>query len=300
MVKKDQTVKIVICGDKNIEIGLHVLLYSLLANSKGASHRIYFINDAYEAEDIDKLCTTLTPFKDKYELVSIPFKSKLFNNYKGLHGNKYTYTKIVIANLVDEDKVIYIDLDMVVNIDISKLLDIDMGEYIVAANPECKIHQCLEADLYNSLNLNCNSLYFNCGTLLINLKAWRENNITEKCIEFANSYPKRLKTGDQTILNFCFNENFLILDDKYNIRIKNSIKPSDYMNTEGIYHFFGRPKPWDLFAEYIHPHYKIFKNVLAQTYFRDYRSTQKIDKKSIHKFFSTYKSYIKTILRLDL
>lgn len=294
----DGIAKIVVCGDKNIEIGLHITLYSLLSKSSCNYHKIYFINDGYLTADIDRIYKTLSSFAGRFEIIPIQCKSSSFDKLKGLHGNKFTYLKLLIAKLIDEDVVIYLDLDIVVQIDIMELVVFPMDGYTLAANPETTIGNCHERNIYLKENLHPESHYFNCGILLINLDEWRKDNITERCMVFANKYADYLQAADQSILNYYFNDNFKILPDRFNIRISNKISCKEYQKQVGILHFFGRPKPWDLFAEFIHPQYRIYKQVLVKTYFCDYKSYRQIDSRSLKKFMITYKSYIKTIFRL--
>jgi hypothetical protein len=42
-----------------------------------------------------------------------------------------------------------------------------------------------------------------------------------------------------------------------------------------LLHFVEYPKPWDLGAEFIHPQYELWRNVLRKTAMRNFRSWQK-------------------------
>jgi lipopolysaccharide biosynthesis glycosyltransferase len=296
---KNEVVAIVVCGDKNVEIGLHVTLFSLLRFSSSAFHKIYFINEEYTSFDIDKLNTTLLQFKKKYEILSVPYKNNnVFEKCRSLHGNRLAYIKLLLPNFIEEKKVIYLDLDIIVNLDIMQLYNQSLNGCIIAAVVECTIGQSIENRLYKTVGFEMNSPYFNSGIMLIDCETWKKNNITEKCLEFANKYPNKLQAADQSVLNYYFYNNFLPLPNKFNILISNRILNEFFFTQEGIFHFYGRPKPWDLFAEIIHPQYKFYKKILRDTFFSDYKSYENITKKTINKMFLTYRSYIKMSLKL--
>ncbi|MDH6308292.1 lipopolysaccharide biosynthesis glycosyltransferase [Dysgonomonas sp. PFB1-18] len=297
MEDSTNVIPIVICGDKNVEIGLHVTLFSLLSHSTGSFHNIYFINKGYNDSDLNKLNNSLSQFRQRYEVISVPYMGD-FEGLKSLHGNKFAYAKLLIPELVGENKVIYLDLDILVNTDIVGLYNLPLYDYIVAAVIECRMSNTLEKTLYNSLEIDMNAAYFNSGIMVIDCKRWRENRITEKCLEFAEQHSDKLKTADQTVLNYYFYNNFQKLPHKFNIMISNRISYKEYALQEGIYHFYGRPKPWDLFAEFIHPQYELYKGTLNKTIFNEYRSYKNITKISVRKMLKTYKSYIKVLFKL--
>lgn len=295
---EENMINIVVCGDKNIEIGLHCTLFSMLENSTSNNHNIYFIQRGYSLEDIEKLNYSLKPFDGRYNLIDIKFDETIFSELKSLHGNKFAYTKLVIPELINISRVIYLDLDIIVKMDVVELNAIDLQNYVIAANTEFSMKDSLEKELYGSIGFDMDAPYFNSGIMLINLDLWREQNITKKCMEFAKKYGDKLQTADQTVLNFYFYNNFKFLSEQFNYRVSNKSSVKELADYVGILHFFGRPKPWDLFAELIHPQHKLYKSVLSKTYFANYKSYQNISKNSFNKLLVTYKSYIKAILKL--
>lgn len=294
-------INIIIVGDHNVEIGTHVTLYSLLNKSSYNFHDIYYLTKNFGLELKHKLFESLKSFKDRYKLHVIEFDDNIFLNYQGLHGNTFVYSKLALANLIDCKIALYIDIDVVVNIDICEFEEYIMlsEDYLIMANQEGTFETCLEKNLYLiQLHLN-NQKYYNTGVMLVNLHKWRENALYEKFLKFASQHGNQLKTADQTVINGVINEELIgSLPDKFNLRIENVLSKNTYQDKIAILHFYGRPKPWDLFAEYIHPHYKIFKTVLNKTYFKNYKSVTYINAKSFKKFLKTYKSYIKVVFRI--
>ena len=91
--------------------------------------------------------------------------------------------------------------------------------------------------------------YFNAGVMLIDLKKWNEQFITEKCFEFLEKFRRNIQFWDQDILNGVLNKKWLELDPKFNVfgrlfernnKKSNTLVPQNPL----IVHFSGPLKPW--------------------------------------------------------
>lgn len=189
------------------------------------------------------------------------------NLYSVGHYSRQMYYRWLIPEiLTNYDKVLYLDCDIVVNTDISKLYDIEIGDnYVAAAN------NFLRNNLYNyvtnKLNLNAEQ-YYNSGVLIINSKAWIENNLKNRCIDYLKSMDKLACPDQDTINVVCYNK-ILRLDDMWNFQwhhqfpdARKGIFLLDYkerydaiLETEPyIVHYTSFIKPWSFpertFAEF--------------------------------------------------
>lgn len=278
------SIAVALCADKNIEVGLHVTLYSLLESSHHFI-KIYFIQKNYKQDDIRKIHKTLAGFHEKYELNIIEFDDILFSKFRGLHGNKFAYTRIMLANILSEERIIYLDSDLLIRKDLGSLFFKDLNGHTIAVSGVGSIEYALENMFFTSIGLEKEAKYFNSGVMLIDLQAWRQANITKRCLEFAEKYPAMLLTADQTILNFVFyKNNFCELDRSYNhglYPISEQISPD---GDDSIFHFIGSPKPWDFMGELVHKNYPLFYSVLRKTEFSRYKTFSDF---SVHKFKRT-------------
>ena len=285
-------VSVVLCADKNIEVGLHVTLYSLLESS---CHRIRInlVLKGYDSRDLDKIYNTLDPFKGRYELRIVEAEDSLFTGCRGLLGNRFTYMKLLLSQLLDDDRVIYLDSDLIIRRDLSELFALDMRGYAVAASGVAEIESQLEREFFTSLGLNMKAKYFNGGVLLIDLQQWRKSGIMKKCLEFAEKYPTELSVADQTILNYVFYENqFFELDSSYNCALYPTSKPITPIAADKIFHFVGSPKPWDFLGEILHTNYSLFQGVLSKTAFRSYKSYRGLTFSRAKRTFRLARSYL--------
>ena len=289
-------VSVVLCADKNIEVGLHVTLYSLLESS---CHRIRInlVLKGYHSRDLGKIYNTLGPFKGRYELRIVQADDSLFAKCRGLHGNKFTYMKLILSEFLDDDRVIYLDSDLIVRRDLGELFNLDLRGNVVAARGSANIEWQLERKFFTSLGLNEKAKFFNCGVLLIDLKQWRALGITKKCFEFIEKYPRELIGHDQTVLNWVFYENqFFELDSSYNHPLY-STEPVIPIPAGEIFHFVGSPKPWDFLGEILHANYPVFQGVLCNTAFRSYKSYRGLTFSKAKRTFMLGRSYFYCVAR---
>ena len=161
--------------------------------------------------------------KGKFNNFSVEYLKIDLNEFKNFqllpHISLDTYSRFFIPILKPElDKVIYIDIDVSVLGDIKELYDVDLKDRFLGAVPEYYVinKQKIIAKKLD-IRYNENKQFFNAGILLINLRKWRENNITEKLFEVQSKYNHKLTNGDQDVLIKQFYEDYLVLDSKFNL-----------------------------------------------------------------------------------
>lgn len=182
------------------------------------------------------------------------------------HFGLQTYYRLVLPELIPSyDKIVYLDSDMVVNADVAELYDTDVEGYLVGA--------CYDPDtsgLYNGyekekkpfmdsiMKFEDPYAYFQAGTLVMNLKEFRNTYSMEYILKFAVSQKWQLL--DQDILNCLCKNRVKYIDMSWNvmvdyagIRIKDIISLAPqwqykmYMEARKhpkIIHYAGPEKPW--------------------------------------------------------
>ena len=265
-------ISVALCADKNVEVSLHVTLYSLLKSSQHPL-KINLVQKGYQSQDIAKIHQTLQQFAGKYQLNVVEFdENALFGRFRGLHGNQFNFTKLILANVLADDRIIYLDSDLSIGRDLGELFSTNLNEFVIGASAIETIADSLRSTFYQSIGMKKSAKYFNSGVILMDLKKWRELDITSQCLSFANKYVDRLSFGDEAILNCIFYENFQVIDAAYN----HPLYPDSALvlahDSNEIFHFVGSPKPFDFLGEFIHPNYPLFYDSLIHTNFRDYKS----------------------------
>ncbi len=240
--------------------GLEATLVSLIRNcSSPHDLKIWFLfNDFSNKQSglIYQIFEALQ-FKGNFEVINYK-ASEYFGNLISLHGDYTTYGKLLIAKFIPIDTILYLDSDLIINLDVLALRIFDFKDNFLAAVSRSSIKWSLDRTfLINELNLPETQAYFNAGVLLLNLKKWREGNVTDKWKGISEKYPNELISHDQTLFNAICNGEFAKLPDNFNVSWHPKlIEPTQVENA--IVHFIGSPKPWDFLGKFIHPGYNLW------------------------------------------
>lgn len=190
----------------------------------------------------------------------ISFKNvgDIFNNVylKVDFINRPTYFRLLLPELLEEEKCIYLDSDTVICGDLRKLLEFDFRDYYVAGVKAPwyvlkadKAYYCKQALLPNM------EQYINAGVLLLNLTKMRKDNIVEKMLALL---PYNMDSQDQDIINSACYGRIKFLPFRYNVMTKYASWPlHEYAdlfsenelktawNNPQIIHYADRVKPWN-------------------------------------------------------
>ena len=125
------------------------------------------------------------------ESKAIEFKlPKMRNNYS-------TYARLFLSEILDVESVLLIDSDTLVVGEIENILDEVTDDGVMFAARDFVISNKYSRHEDTELS---SSNYFNMGVLYVNLKNWREQNLTS-IIKNSYDHTHTLKIADQTIVN---------------------------------------------------------------------------------------------------
>ena len=158
------------------------------------------------------------------------------SSFKGIKN--IAFARILIPELIKEDKVLYLDCDIVVNANLDELFNIDLENKWVCGVRDYQV-----------------PAEFNSGMLLINNKKWKESNIVSSLLEKAKD--PNLRNGDQTVINEVFKGRIEELDLSYNYQIgfekaafwgnlQKTTQFLDKVKKPKIIHFITEDKPFNL------------------------------------------------------
>jgi lipopolysaccharide biosynthesis glycosyltransferase len=268
------SIHIVCCSDEQYMPLTATMLMSLVRNH--TSHEllnVYIINNGVSQatqHNIDNLFSSENivinwlPVDPK----QIPSILEISDQYENISCHYYRLlTPYLLSQKIT--KVLYLDVDLVILKDISELWKIDFNNHIVAATQDflesCgnAISNCIE------LGIDPRAKYFNSGVLLIDLKKWREQDISKKVIRCRLSNEEAVRASshysyDQFGLNIILVNQWHVLAPQWNYSPgpeKSDISPS-------IVHYYGDVKPWKpKCKEEFRQH---FVHYLNQTFYGDY------------------------------
>lgn len=157
------------------------------------------------------------------------------------HINNMAFARFLIPELVNENKVLYLDSDtLVIN---------SLDELFVQYNPLC-LAACREPHVNND---------YNSGVLLLNNKFFRENrNVVSELLEKGTN--PELINGDQQVINEFFKNRITDLPKEYNFMVgldwyffyEPTPKSNEYFQVTSdlshakIIHYISADKPWNL------------------------------------------------------
>ena len=297
---------IAICIDNNFIMQAGVFITSIKQTNKNNNISIYVLSESLNdssKESLNKIVSnsniTLNFIKiDLSALPPLPLEGKN-------HISVATYYRILLPFILPQsiEKILYLDCDMLVLDNLLPLYESDISKLNAAAsidmfNNDTRINERL---MYSN-----HAGYFNAGMLLMNLKNWRKNKISEKSIDFIRDYPAKCEAHDQDALNHALNGDYLKVSVRYNMQldffcdykyliVDKSFYPDIQASRENpcIIHFTGPTKPW--LKNCYHPYAKFWDYFQNQTEWKNLKKKYEYKGKGLVKYFIK-----KTLITLHL
>lgn len=261
----EQKIHVVFTIDKNYAQHCAVALASLFFNNASEDFYIHIITDEPDASAIVKLKRFLSSYSDCHHSIIAISHSAIRDAPVTHHISLATYFRLFIPETLptELDRVLFIDSDIIIRHNIRSLWEIDLDGCTHAGSIAAGMD-----DYPSELGLPPNTLYFNAGMLLINLKAWRGLNLFERGCKLLKEEPERLKWWDQDVLNILLYDSWKAIDLTWNAQpfifdgTLNS-ESSHYeryqrfnylkaLNNPSIVHFVGggSSKPWHYYCQH--------------------------------------------------
>jgi lipopolysaccharide biosynthesis glycosyltransferase len=289
---------IVFCADHGVWHALHAAMFSVVSRfseSAGVPH-IHLVGNGFGPKDQDLLRATLLA-AGKPSLFTIhAIDESLFKSFKPLNGSLGAYYKLILPELLRVERYLYLDADVICDVDVSPLGNVDLQDLPLGWVGEAPLHQCADPAVGRRLGMSPADQYFNSGVLLVESAAWRKADVTGRCLDFLASNEALIR--EQSALNVVLYGKTKRLDECFN-SIANmrrhwpSLKKG-YGKTGKLLHFVDYPKPWDFLGEIVHPHFGLWRGVLASTAVNHFRSWERQASRKIPKSSSALSGYKKS------
>jgi len=145
-------------------------------------------------------------FGKPVRLEFVPIDGSVFRGATLGPGESHmTYCRILLPHLLDVPRLIYLDCDVLVFRDLSELFNLELSpSKVLAAVPDSETLSLAEdcQTIADAMGLPAEGAYFNCGVMLMNLDALREQHFFQHSIEFLNSWSGKYRFWDQSAINF--------------------------------------------------------------------------------------------------
>ena len=155
------------------------------------------------------------------------------------------YCRILLPQLLDVTRLVYLDCDVLVFRDLSELFEIELSpSKIIAAVPDSET-LTLGDDSYklaSVMSLPTDARYFYSGVLLMNLDELREQHFFERAIEFLSTCSGDYRFHDQSAFNFLLHGRIDELPEHWN-RVAWRFDQQDDNSLDCVLHYPSSP-PW--------------------------------------------------------
>ena len=298
-------IPIVSSSDDNYATHLGVMFVSLLENTTNPERIHFYIIDGGISEQ--KKATLTHDIRTRYSQITFIEINK--ENYSSFPTSAYitsaAYYRLSISELLDVniEKVIYLDCDVIVKKDIQVLWEIDLEDYPFAAveniaNSTYKASKLQQSDFCNT------------GVMVINLKKWRNENISKQVVKYIVENPELICSFDQCAINGVFKGNWKRLPLTWNFQsgmYRNTKQVNRLIKEQtdraiwdpAIIHYIGWSKPW--IDPCFHPLEGEYRRYKSKSGFKDI-TISKITPSAANKVttIATFFSLIKKRLRKHL
>lgn len=195
-----------------------VSMISLFESNKSMDDiHVLYIERGMSEQKKEILHSVARKYGRELEFMEMPNWSEKLNielksckaGWLGFGYNRLFLTEYIPDNV---DRVLYLDSDTVIEASLDELWNVDMDGCYMAG-----VDDCLSSKYRSIVDLGDNGTYCNAGMLMINLKKWREDNITKSFIQMLYENNGYFVFNEQSILNSMFSGKVKILPQKYNV-----------------------------------------------------------------------------------
>lgn len=268
-MEENQSIILACVCDDAFALPTAVMLYSALENlGRGVEVTIYLLDAGIQIANRERLEALLQRSRRSVTLHRIETPVDAFLDLGTNTALGYTvFLRMTLPERLPPDigKVLYLDGDLVVVGNLCEAWQQDAGDLAIWAVRDYYMPYVSSpgsglAALHAELGLPAMTPYFNSGVMLMNLAAWRAEDLSRKFFAFSRAYQKRLRVGNQDALNAVIAGNWGEFDLSWNVQIQalrcmgdwpaSDFKTEMYQQRRelrsgpDILHFTGPAKPW--------------------------------------------------------
>jgi len=264
----DRAIDVMFCVNRQVLPGLLVAAFSVLKHVSDNARvcRFTVFSDDLLESDIELLNSTLSRSGKRFTITSTTLDPKCFESFPTLNGNHAAYFRLVAAEQMDAERVLYLDADILCLTDIFPMFSLDMQGKPLGWVAESPLSGCIDTAVAKTLAATDETNYFNSGVLLINLPEWSRVNVSERAIEYVGEVSPEFH--DQSALNVVTQGLSLRLDDRFNTLANSRQKwrhlITKYPEIDRLIHFVDYPKPWSPLGWLVHPQYTLWQTAAKE------------------------------------
>lgn len=212
----NDVINILFSSDDNYAQHLGASVYSLLSNNKEFSEiNVYIIDNGISETNRKNLATIESEFANA-KFIYIDFtdwKNKLSLNMSW-NISISAYARLFVDSMLPKtvDRLLYLDCDMIVCGSLAPMWTTDLNGKVLGA-----VQDTIGDVTKSAVGLVPEDRYFNSGMLLIDMEAWRAQDMDNKCLSFINDHNGNVTHHDQGVLNGVLRNNWHLLNVENNL-----------------------------------------------------------------------------------
>lgn len=247
-----------------------IMLTSLFETNRREHFSVYMLFSSLNEDEVSKLESLVSKYGHSIQFITVDDRQLAKCPIRpDDHVTIATYYRLIAPAILPAElrKILWLDGDIIVNGPLTALWNTSLDGKAIGAVPD---ESHFNDEIYKRLELSRAIPYSSAGVLLINLEYWRENHITEKCLECIASVPDILLFHDQDTINIILEKEKFELPVTYNFQTGFILKwcfPNfskkfqeeilSASSSPSIIHYTGPTKPWNKYN--LHP-YRVFFN----------------------------------------
>jgi lipopolysaccharide biosynthesis glycosyltransferase len=273
-----------IAFDNNYLVPFYALACSIFENNKKTAFHFHCIIRNIEEKEKQNIIEYLKENSSRISFYEVD--EKVIKNFVTLsHWNTSVYYKMFFPLLIDSSvkKILYLDTDMLVINSLNELYQTDLEGFPLAAVYDNYVK------IQPDLGIIEEGKYFNSGMMLIDVKKWNIEQISQKAINFLQIYPEQIKFVDQCALNAVLKDNWLRVEEKFNLIYSyipqdlSNLQLQEFIKDKVVIHFTLQ-RPWNFLC-------KNRLRVLYQYYLK--KSPKKSENSIVDFHFNKLMSFLK-------
>ena len=233
---------IVFCCDTNY---LPFALHAATEICAGTKTRDFDICLCF-GEEVIRLPDSLSPLGIRQWHVDVGNSFKGLRLDEGRSHDVYLRIALPAAFATEYDRLLYLDSDIFVQGgDFSALMDVDIAPHCVAAvRDHIQWRSPTRQNARNKIKGVPASAYFNAGVMLMDVKAYNEQKLMQRCIDFGRARSAELTRHDQNLYNAVLQGDWAELSPMWNWQFSWSARLFSTLVSPHLLHFIGPAKPW--------------------------------------------------------
>jgi lipopolysaccharide biosynthesis glycosyltransferase len=204
-------IHLAIAFDKNYLAPFYALVNSIFQNNKHEIFTIHLIVSGLNEEEKKQIQEYIKEHNSAVAYYDIDEETVR----KFVLTSKFTpaaYYRLYFPLLMPLgiDRLVYLDTDTLVINKLAALYTAELDNYPVGAVYDNWVKTAPQ------LGITDEEAYFNSGVLVIDIKKWNQQKISEQSFTYLSNYPERIIYVDQDALNAVLKDNWKRLDDRFN------------------------------------------------------------------------------------